>query len=562
MFFRIDAAEDALARYANDNNKDPNSSMRKIYKDKIPHLCLFAITQIKSGDEITYNYGDGFYPWRKSAEPCELNEIEQQAVSSDEEVVFELPVDVEEEEEGEAADQDDDDKEDDATGSEYSYDGAPGSLLGELMEQLDDAGFSRTSERKNIQSINSSAINKNIDQDRPADEFGEDQPVVLNCDKINPPGPSQTSTQKDKQTANICLLNHDSDLELSSDESVDKPMDVTGDTNNPAGRSQTSQQKANRTTNTCICAVNNDTDSSLSSDDSDDDEPMDVTRDKTTPAIYIRKIIKSSTKSSGEKKKTLRVHNSYQHCGVCHKKVSNFSQHVRRKNPTDVHNRDPDLKRALNIKDRKEQSRQLCLIRNKFNHDNNVKTLQLGKGELILERRPAGDFVKESYGPCPSCFAWFITSALYKHQEHCPANTKKKLTIAEIVTQSGVLSEKINRCASPKLVAEVFSIMHNDEVSDVARSDRLVIVLGNQWMEKNIGNTLKRGKYTSEIMRLVAHLLIALRKVAGKQMSMWDFLNPENFDNIVKATPMVAVADMDDEDDLLYPSNARKLGFE
>ena len=139
---------------------------------------------------------------------------------------------------------------------------------------------------------------------------------------------------------------------------------------------------------------------------------------------------------------------------------------------------------------------------------------------------------------------------------------KKKLTIAEIVTQSGVLSEKINRCASPKLVAEVFSIMHNDEVGDVARSDRLVIVLGNQWMEKNIGNTLKRGKYTSEIMRLVARLLIALRKVAGKQMSMWDFLNPENFDNIVKATLMVAAADMDDEDDLLYPSNARKLGFD
>ena len=46
---------------------------------------------------------------------------------------------------------------------------------------------------------------------------------------------------------------------------------------------------------------------------------------------------------------------------------------------------------------------------------------------------------------------------------------------------------------------------------------------------------------------------------------MWDFLNSretENFDNIVKATLMVAAADMDDEDDLLYPSNARKLGFD
>ena len=75
--------------------------------------------------------------------------------------------------------------------------------------------------------------------------------------------------------------------------------------------------------------------------------------------------------------------------------------------------------------------------------------------------------------------------------------------------------------------------MHNDEVGDVARSDRLITVLGNKWMEKNMGNTLKRGKYTSEIMRLVARLLIALRKVTDKILSMWDFLAPENFDNIV-----------------------------
>ena len=55
-----------------------------------------------------------------------------------------------------------------------------------------------------------------------------------------------------------------------------------------------------------------------------------VMRDIKTRAIFIRSIIRSATTKRGEKKKSDRVYNCYQHCNWCSKTVSNFAQHVRR----------------------------------------------------------------------------------------------------------------------------------------------------------------------------------------------------------------------------------------
>ncbi|XP_065096733.1 uncharacterized protein [Paramisgurnus dabryanus] len=61
----IDAsAEDGShGRLLNDDTK-PNSKMKKIVLDGVPHLCLFAITDINEGQEITYDYGGDDLPWR------------------------------------------------------------------------------------------------------------------------------------------------------------------------------------------------------------------------------------------------------------------------------------------------------------------------------------------------------------------------------------------------------------------------------------------------------------------------------------------------------------------
>ena len=139
-------------------------------------------------------------------------------------------------------------------------------------------------------------------------------------------------------------------------------------------------------------------------------------------------------------------------------------------------------------------------------------------------------------------------------------------SIGALAVQSDSLSGRIDTTASKRLASEVFTKMLTDEVGQVARADKLIIQLGNQWMEKNVGNKLKRGVYTSQILRLVAKFLIAVRKLKPLSelsvASMWDYLKPEHFQTLVQATIITAMPYMDDEENLASPSYAIKLGYD
>ncbi|KAG9259815.1 N-lysine methyltransferase KMT5A-like, partial [Astyanax mexicanus] len=62
----IDASREdgSFGRLVNDDHRHPNCKMKKIDVDGKPHLCLFALNDIKEGEEIVYDYGGDDYPWR------------------------------------------------------------------------------------------------------------------------------------------------------------------------------------------------------------------------------------------------------------------------------------------------------------------------------------------------------------------------------------------------------------------------------------------------------------------------------------------------------------------
>lgn len=62
----IDASREdgSFGRLVNDEHRHPNCRMKKIEVEGSPHLCLFAIKDIKDGEEITYDYGGDDCPWR------------------------------------------------------------------------------------------------------------------------------------------------------------------------------------------------------------------------------------------------------------------------------------------------------------------------------------------------------------------------------------------------------------------------------------------------------------------------------------------------------------------
>jgi len=296
-------------------------------------------------------------------------------------------------------------------------------------------------------------------------------------------------------------------------------------------------------------------------EDSDDDLELDeesITRDAVFTGIYIRKVMKDGKDLKGRDKKNTRVFNSYQFCYYCGQLKSNFAQHA-----SSVHSKEEEV---IDIKATPLQAKKKwAVLRAKGNHIHNLATIERKKGEVILDRRPLGKFDLSQYGPCPRCLTWMSKKLMWKHMRCCPVEVIGEfVTSTAILVQSDCLVGRIEKVASKKLVKEVFSIMRNDPVAKVARNDALICMLGNMWLQKNVGNQLNRGKYTSQVMRLAAKLLMNLRKVQPTKNNedlCW-YLHPENFESIVKATLITAASDMDDENDLAKPSNAIKLGFD
>ncbi|KAG2458704.1 KT5AB methyltransferase, partial [Polypterus senegalus] len=80
----IDGAKDdgSVGRMINDNHKSPNCKIKKLAVDGMPHLCLFALRDILPGEEITYSYGDGPWPWRKQVSEEMLQNCSESSDSS------------------------------------------------------------------------------------------------------------------------------------------------------------------------------------------------------------------------------------------------------------------------------------------------------------------------------------------------------------------------------------------------------------------------------------------------------------------------------------------------
>ncbi|XP_069109552.1 uncharacterized protein [Argopecten irradians] len=298
--------------------------------------------------------------------------------------------------------------------------------------------------------------------------------------------------------------------------------------------------------------------------DSDSDiEPEDeILRDKEKPGIYIKKVSKSATTKTGKVKKNERVYNSYQFCGVCGKKVSNFAQHIERNKRS--HEQSLEIKKIQEETDKKKKDDLRTILRGKFNNAFNMETLKKGKGEILLERRPTKAFNLSDFGPCPKCLLWIAKKLMRKHQKSCVVRGTGTAASSMLITQSDIISKRLTAEASENLVTEVFQVMLNDEVGKVAREDPLLIHLGNIWMEKNVDNKLKRGCYTSQILRLVARLFLQLKemKPLADGKTLWDYLQPQYFDVLAEATLSIADPSKEDAEDLAKPSNAVKLGYD
>ena len=147
--------------------------------------------------------------------------------------------------------------------------------------------------------------------------------------------------------------------------------------------------------------------------------------------IFIRRVLKSCTTKNGSIKKNERLHNSYQYCTYYKKLFSNFTQDIVRQ-----HWKKKKIKKVMGKDEREECQRFFTLMHLAGNHEHNLKNISVGRGELLLERRPEVSFALKDYGPFPMCNSWILRKRLWKHQKACENHADKtcQLATSEIVT--------------------------------------------------------------------------------------------------------------------------------
>ena len=297
-----------------------------------------------------------------------------------------------------------------------------------------------------------------------------------------------------------------------------------------------------------------------------DDDLIEKVHEILNKDIYVSKIVKSKTTKLGKAKKSERVYNSTSVCPFCRTSQTNFSHHLFSKK----HSNEIDVQNIKEIeKNTAEKKRLIEILRLKGNHLNNLTVKKNKRGQIRLLRRKELKeneecFDLDDYGPCPCCFGWILKKNLKRHNTNCAAKDVdfQSDSLTYLVVQSDILAGRVSTKASKMLVNEVYTTMINDETSQVAKADELIVNLGNQWIKRNVGNKIMRRYYTSSVMRLAAKLLIQLRLASGENLDMTTFVSPKYFDNFVVAALKCSKQDCDDEEDLKSPSNCIKLGYD
>lgn len=105
--------------------------------------------------------------------------------------------------------------------------------------------------------------------------------------------------------------------------------------------------------------------------------------------------------------------------------------------------------------------------------------------------------------------------------------------------------------------------MLRDEISEVAKKDVLIVALEESWLRRSVDNKAKRRHYASKHMRLMARMLINLKKQdTDGQKSLDEYLSTRYFEDLITAALNCCIPNMDDVDELESPSNAIKLKYD
>ncbi|XP_054588602.2 uncharacterized protein [Nothobranchius furzeri] len=547
----VDASreDDSLGRLVNDDHVSPNSKMKTITVNGQPHLCLFAIKDIKPGEEITYDYGNSDWPWRlKVTSLTDAAKADEPLASKQDIQVTSLY---------DAANADEplatlSSKQDTQVTSLYDATNAD-EPLATLSSKQDTQVTSLTDAAKADEPLASKQDIQVLSHTDVAEAVTVASPLstqdIQSCKHVLCPS-SMTSMEKcvhclgpysarkwDGVKCRVCssiwhekcFNNTMRDSSLVSEES-DPSDEVSEEEYVPDSVSSSSDSDK------------------LSDKKLPQREQFEVQEEemslKTTARTEDAENIQSSSVSSTEKKN---------YCFVCDKPQSKLARHFQVHEKTHAEVAEV-LALPINSKMRKLK---LDRLRNKGNCKHNSEVYKSGSGLLKIKRKPKKIYDLNQYVHCTYCQGLYLRKHFWRHAHKCKAKplqdeqeSGRVLTLASMVDSS--LCQQISQS-----VWKLLSVMRDDEVATAVRSDFNILQLAQSFFNKH-GQDPTKHEYIRQKIREVGRLLLILRKDYSVY-NLEEAVRPSNFHTLVQAVKKVSGFD-EEKHSFQTPSLALKLG--
>ncbi|XP_066515340.1 uncharacterized protein [Hoplias malabaricus] len=244
-----------------------------------------------------------------------------------------------------------------------------------------------------------------------------------------------------------------------------------------------------------------------------------------------------------------------QYCLYCEKPFSKISRHLQY-----VHRNESDVAKAFSFdKKSKERRVRLRLLISRGNFVHNAVVSSEGKGDLVACRRPKKPAFTHDFTHCIHCQGLYARKSLWRHIRNCPQNSSinESSTGKKHVQSLSYMAFAPSPDLSKGFWKTVVCQMKHDQISDLIRKDKYILLLGEQMFNK-LNPSSTKNDYIRQKMREVGRLLFEARTMTPMKC-MEDFVLPSNFPHVIKAVRSVA-GHCEETNTYKTPSLALKLG--
>lgn len=221
-------------------------------------------------------------------------------------------------------------------------------------------------------------------------------------------------------------------------------------------------------------------------------------------------------------------------CYYCHTMQLSIARHLER-----LHADEPLVKKFMSLKKKSnERKKQISIIRKKGDFLHNTSN-DHNKGFIITVRRSqvGREKAAEDIINCPKCYGFYTNNNIRHHYAMCSESSASNTR--SILQNAARKIGRVHVDASYKMRHQILPFLrNNDEITNIIRYDRLIILYGNFLSIKH--KKEQQDNLIRAQLRLLGRLVSALKGIDNKIEDLAEAFHPTMFNNVLEAVNVVA----------------------